>query len=324
MDAAKIECEIDVEGSNSALQYLFSVKGQPSGGFAIAQERISRLRPGGAAAIPLFERRDGQLVFGRNRARGTGRNGEGPSWLVPTESVLGSSRYASPTPEIAPVAQGLEKIRIYKNFDTSTEPDAKGGARRGLSTSYLPSNELAEDGYNLPLILNRMGTAGTIKKVEEYLGQFSERFGQVHVDVAGGTGRIYVAEQGLKRSTPGRRLSDGTLKLLCLLAVLFNSESEHSLICLDEPETGLHPDAVRLVARAINEASPRLQLIIVTHSDALIDEFSDTPEAVVVCESDSETGTQFKRLSRRKLKTWLQDYSLGELWREGAIGGNPW
>jgi len=62
----------------------------------------------------------------------------------------------------------------------------------------------------------------------------------------------------------------------------------------------------------------------VTHSEALVDEFSDTPEAVVVCESASETGTQFKRLSRRRLKTWLQDYSLGELWRKGAIGGNPW
>jgi predicted ATPase len=169
-----------------------------------------------------------------------------------------------------------------------------------------------------------MRIEGTIKRLEEYLARLSERFGEVHVDVAGGTARIYLKEHGLQRSTPGLRLSDGTLKFLCLLAVLFNSESERSLICVDEPETGLHPDAVRLLARAINEASPNLQLIIVTHSDALVDEFSDTPEAVVVCESDFETGTRFKRLSRRKLKTWLQDYSLGELWRKGTIGGNPW
>jgi predicted ATPase len=67
-----------------------------------------------------------------------------------------------------------------------------------------------------------------------------------------------------------------------------------------------------------------MQLIIVTHSDALVDEFSDTLEAVVVCESDPEKRTQFKRLSRRKLKAWLEDYSLGELWKKGAIGGNPW
>jgi len=325
LDTAKIECELNVdEGKSSALQYLLAVKGQPSGGFGIAEERIGRLGPRGPAATPLLTRRDGQIAFGQGLARRPIKNGDGSDWLVPTESVLGSFRYAARTPEIAAVARALEKIRIYRNFDTSTEPDAKAGARRGVSTSYLPSNELAEDGYNLALILSRMRIAGTIKKVEEYLRRFSERFGEVHVDVAGGTARIYVVEQGLRRPTPGLRLSDGTLKLLCLLAVLFNSESEQSLICLDEPETGLHPDAVRLVARAINEASPRLQLVIVTHSEALVDEFSDTPEAVVVCESASETGTQFKRLSRRRLKTWLQDYSLGELWRKGAIGGNPW
>ncbi len=321
---AKIECELEVKGNKSALQYLFSVKEQPTCGFVIAEERLSRLGSRGAAAIPLFDRRESQVVFGRDLARGSGKNGAGSTSAFPTESVLSTFRDPERRPEITAVGRALEGIRIYRNFDTSTDLDAKAGARRGVSTSYLPSKELAEDGYNLALILNRMRISETIKKVEEYLRRFSERFGEIHIDVAGGTARIYVKEQGLKRHTPGLRLSDGTLKLLCLLTVLFNSESEQSLICIDEPETGLHPDAVRLLARAIKEASQELQLIIATHSEALIDEFSDTPEAVVVCESDSETGTQFKRLSRRKLKTWLQDYSLGELWRKGTIGGNPW
>jgi predicted ATPase len=253
VDTAKIECELDINEGNSALQYLVSFKGQPSGGFVIDEERINGLGARGAAATPLLNRRDGQLAFGRSLARGSKKNGGGPNLLVPTESVLGGFRYAAGTPEISAVARALEKIHIYRNFDTFTEPDAKAGARRSVSTSYLSSNELAEDGYNLPLILSRMRIAGTIKKVEEYLRRFSERFGEIHVDVAGGTARIYIVEQGLRRPTPGLRLSDGTLKLLCLLAVLFDSESEQSLICLDEPETGLHPDAVRLVARAINE-----------------------------------------------------------------------
>jgi predicted ATPase len=322
---ARIECDLDVEGSKSTLQYLFAVKEQPNGGFVIPEERLVRLgRSRGAAPTPLFDRRDGRIAFGRDSARNPSKNGRDASWLVPTESVLGTFQDPAQRPEIAAVGRALGRVRIYRNFDTSTEPDAKAGARRGVSTSYLPSSELADDGYNLALILSRMRMEGTIKKVEDYLGRFDERFGEVHVDVAGGTARIYIKEQGLRRPTPGARLSDGTLKFLCLLAALFNSESEQSLICIDEPETGLHPDAVRLLARAIGDASPRLQLVIVTHSDVLIDEFSDTPEAVVVCESDSETGTRFKRLSRRKLKTWLQDYSLGELWKKGAIGGNPW
>jgi predicted ATPase len=323
-DTARIECQLEVGEGKSVMQYVFALQEHPSGGFVIPEERLSAVGVRSPALTPLFDRRNAQIIFGRHNARKTSRNGEEAGSLVPTESVLGAFRDPTRRPEIAAVGRALERIRIYRNFETSTEADAKAGARRGVSTSYLPANELAEDGYNLALILSRMRIEGSIKKVEEYLGRFSERFGEVHVDVAGGTARIYLKEQGLQRATPGVRLSDGTLKLLCLLAVLFHSESEQSLICLDEPEAGLHPDAVRLLARAISEASPRMQLIIVTHSEPLVDEFSDTPEAVVVCERDPQKGTQFKRLSRRKLKAWLEDYSLGELWKKGAIGGNPW
>ena len=96
------------------------------------------------------------------------------------------------------------------------------------------------------------------------------------------------------------RLSDGTLKFLCLMAVLARPESRLRLICIEEPETGLHPDALALVGDALREASTRTQLIVTTHSDALVDRFTDEPENVVVCERDFDESTTFRRLSRRR------------------------
>src|SRR5579863_4211726 len=119
------------------------------------------------------------------------------------------------------------------------------------------------------------------------------------------------------------RMSDGTLKFLALLAALFHPQPP-PLMCIEEPELGLHPDALQIVADALLEASEKMQLIVTTHSDALIDALTDKPETVLVCERDFDNGTQMKRLSRKELTDWLEHYSLGELWRKGEIGGGRW
>jgi predicted ATPase len=92
------------------------------------------------------------------------------------------------------------------------------------------------------------------------------------------------------------------------------------LICIDEPEIGLHPDAIHVIGKLIKEASTRTQLIVATHSDLLVSELSDTPESVIVCERD-ENGTRMERLDPRKLEVWLKDYSLGHIWLQGELGG---
>jgi predicted ATPase len=96
-----------------------------------------------------------------------------------------------------------------------------------------------------------------------------------------------------------------------------------SVICIDEPELGLHPDAIHILADLLRDASTRTQLIVTTHSDALVDAFSDDPEAVCVCEK-VEGSTVVRRLDKDRLKVWLKDYSLGHLWMSGEIGGNRW
>jgi predicted ATPase len=95
-------------------------------------------------------------------------------------------------------------------------------------------------------------------------------------------------------------------------------------MCIEEPELGLHPDAMQIVADALLEASESMQLIVTTHSDALVDALTDRPETVLVCERGFDSGAQMKRLSKKKLAAWLEHYSLGELWRKGEIGGGRW
>jgi predicted ATPase len=95
------------------------------------------------------------------------------------------------------------------------------------------------------------------------------------------------------------------------------------LICIEEPELGLHPDILPTIAEMLIEASQRTQLIVTTHSDSLVSALSQYPESVVICERD-DTGSHLRRLEPDKLKDWLENYTLGDLWRMGEIGGNRW
>ena len=95
------------------------------------------------------------------------------------------------------------------------------------------------------------------------------------------------------------------------------------LICLEEPEIGLHPDILPTVAELLASASERSQLIITTHSDVLVSALTDKSESVLICERD-QNSTTLSRLNPKKLKDWLDKYPLGELWRMGEVGGTRW
>ena len=123
-------------------------------------------------------------------------------------------------------------------------------------------------------------------------------------------------------TVPATRLSDGTIRYICLLAILCHPDPP-PLVCIEEPELGIHTDIIPLLATLLKEASRRTQLIITTHSDVLVDELTDMPESVLVCEKEKGC-TSMKRLDRERLKGWLEKYSLGELWRKGEIGGTRW
>ena len=121
---------------------------------------------------------------------------------------------------------------------------------------------------------------------------------------------------------PATRLSDGTLRYLCLIAILCDPEPP-PLIGIEEPELGLHPDILPKLADLLLAASERTQLIVTTHSDILVDALTEHPETIVVCEKH-RGHTVTRRLNGEELAPWLQDYRLGDLWTRGQLGGTRW
>lgn len=113
--------------------------------------------------------------------------------------------------------------------------------------------------------------------------------------------------------------SDGTIRFICLVTSLLQPEPP-STIVIDEPELGLHPYAIEILAELIQAASEKTQVIVSTQSPLLIDNFD--PEDIIVVNRESGAST-FKRLDAKELSHWLEDYSLGELWRKNIVAGGP-
>ena len=114
-------------------------------------------------------------------------------------------------------------------------------------------------------------------------------------------------------------LSDGSIRFICLAAALLQPEPPSTII-IDEPEIGLHPAAITILAELIQQAAQRTQLIIATQSPALIDQFG-IDDIVVVNRKDG--ASLFERLNEDDLFNWLESYSIGELWSKNVITGGP-
>lgn len=114
-------------------------------------------------------------------------------------------------------------------------------------------------------------------------------------------------------------LSDGSIRFICLAASLLQPEPP-DLIVLDEPELGLHPAAIAILAELIIAASKSSQLIVATQSPLLLDAFQ--AEDIIVA-SQKDGASHFKRLDSDSLRVWLEEYSVGELWVKNVIEGGP-
>ena len=114
-------------------------------------------------------------------------------------------------------------------------------------------------------------------------------------------------------------LSDGTLRFICL-ATLLLQPNPTELILLDEPELGLHPFAIHILAEMLEAASIPSQILLATQSVTLLNYFAI--KDIIVAKKDGRQ-TAFHRLNEEKLRIWLDEYSLGELWEKNLLGGRP-
>ncbi len=213
-------------------------------------------------------------------------------------------------------AQKLSSIGIYKEWNSGRFSPIRSAQRPDL-----PGRPLREDLSNFGLLLNNLPFR-IKQQIADQLKEVYDGVEEVITQIDGGTVQAFIQEKGLASSTPLLRVSDGTLRYLFLLTLL-NQPEPPSLICLEEPESGLHPDVIHKVAELLIEASQRTQLIVTTHSEFLVSALSEIPESVIICERD-QNGTQMNRLDPESLKGWLERYSLGDLWMKGELGGTRW
>ena len=315
---ARLEVVVDNPRGNQPLRYAlaFAERGQR---FELIEEKLENKEayPGYENPYFYFEFQEGRATLNsRDTSKDTGVRKLQREDIEPDQSILAQFKDFYQYPEITNIGEKFRGMRLYREWSFG-----RSAALRRPQKTDLRNDFLMEDGSNLGLILNKLRREPKAKEqFLEALRNLYEGIKDFEVSIEGGTVQVFLQENNI--IMPATRLSDGTLRYLCLLAVLYHPKPP-PLICIEEPELGLHPDILPGLADLLREASERCQLIVTTHSDTLVDALTDTPESVVVCEKH-DGQTQLKRLEKNKLTDWLEKYQLGELWASGGIGGNRW
>ncbi|MDR0700887.1 MAG: AAA family ATPase [Azoarcus sp.] len=185
---------------------------------------------------------------------------------------------------------------------------------------------LREDARNLAAFLYRLEQhhAKHYNRIVRTIQLVAPFFGDFHLRPTVGNGekiQLEWTEIGRDVPFPASALSDGTLRFICLATVLLQPESfMPAAILIDEPELGLHPFAITVLAGLMKSASQKHQLIVSTQSVELVSEFD--AEDLIVADKE-EQATVLRRLDTEALGEWLEEYSLGELWKKNLLGGRP-
>ncbi len=235
--------------------------------------------------------------------------------LRPDQSVLAQRKDPDQYPEVTWVGERFAGFSTFREWSFG-----RYGSLRRPQPADLPEDRLLPDAGNLALVLNQIEHHDG-REFDRLLGRFLPRFERMSTLVSGGQVQFYLHERGLGSPVAATRLSDGTIRFVAILAALL-TPSPPPLLCMEEPELGLHPDAVAIVAELLVEASSRMQLVVTTHSDTLVSALTTGVEAVVTCEKQG-AGTVLRRLEAGPLGHWLERYQLGDLWRMGELGANP-
>jgi predicted ATPase len=164
-----------------------------------------------------------------------------------------------------------------------------------------------------------VGTKLYETRLRPLLSELKETYHDVRTRPAIGRVLLELIEGQFKGGIPAERLSDGTLRFLAMATIFFHPRPP-SLICLEEPELGMHPDAITIVANMIADASERSQIIVTTHSEHLLTALQDRFDVLFAFDT-GPAGSLLQRLDREEYKQWRATHALGELWVSGELGG---
>lgn len=212
------------------------------------------------------------------------------------------------------LSDAYQRIRLYRDWTFGRYSDPRKPQRADSDGLHLE-----DSGRNLSLVLDKLRR--TRKSVVlEALQELSDAITDFDTGVDAGLMQLVIREGS--RSIPATRMSDGILRYLSIVAVLLQLDPP-PIVCIEEPEMGLHPDVIPYVAKMLVDTSSRMQIVVTTHSDILIDALSDWPQSVLVTDR-TPGGTVMSRLDGDDLRDWLKEYRLGRLWLEGKIGATRW
>ncbi len=261
--------------------------------------------------------------------------------LIFAEETLSFQQTGYPSPKVVSLGSGHQETRIGDEAEKG-EPTAR--TLRGLlnrcrvyhfhdtsSTSrvrqycYVGDNRwLMPDAGNLAAILYALKCSRetVYRRIVRTIRQVAPFFEDFDLEPTDSKDIILNWRHGASDLVFGpHQLSDGTLRAICLISLLLQpGENLPDLIVVDEPELGLHPYALNVIASLFRAASHHTQVLISTQSSAFLDSFE--PEDIVVVERNGEA-TEFERPDAEELDAWLEDYSLGEIWEKNVIGGGP-
>ncbi len=292
---------------------VFGVEGDS---FVVVDERVENERAQPGCPKPYFyfgyETAGPMLNMGGKRGSRKLRRED----IDPMQSILSQRRDPDAYPELTRLADLLRRIAIYRSWHFGPESTLRASCRADVRTDTL-----SEEFDNLPARLAVLKRDPAVKRrLLERLADLAPGYDDIEVVPEGGMLQLYLSESG--RMVPARRLSDGTLRFLCLLAILLDP-TPPPLLAIEEPELGLHPDVFPTLCDLMVEASAACQLIVTTHSTQLVDALTGQADSVLVCEKRDDA-TRITRLTQEEVDRWRQHGSLGTLWMNGHLGGTRW
>lgn len=227
-------------------------------------------------------------------------------------------KYAQ-TPVASYVRHSISKWRVYHFHDTSET--AKVKQRHSTNDNLILKPDAANLGAYLRMLHDEYNEhyqriVETVQLVLPFFGGFIYREGEPEY-----TELEWYQKNHSDTPLKAHVLSDGSLRFICLMTLLLQpTELLPDTVLIDEPELGLHPYAITVLSDVIKQVSEEKQLIVSTQSVELVNLFE--PQDVVVVNQEKDAST-FTRLDTEELSGWLEEYALGELWKQNIFGGRP-
>ena len=277
-------------------------------------ERLTRVAEGWKPGWSYPEEREAEIEIGGGRklVRSQSRSRPDESVLARHRDTEVQHRDTEVCPELSWLARQLAGIAVFGARPVGPDSPVRRPQPAGLS-----GDRLLPDASNLASVWREIERREPGRRDD--LWRFLPRWERLSTRESDGKIEWLLHEFGLEVPISASAFSDGTIAFLTVLAALL-APSPPSVLCLEHPEAGLHYEHSLHFGGLLADACERMQVLLTTHSEMLVSEFTIRPESVVVCER-RDSGTALRRLDAEVMEQWPDEGTLGDLWCMGALGG---